>query len=216
MKKLLLSAVLIFAVLMGFSQQDQRAKSILEEVTKTTRSWQTIQATFDYIMDNKEEGIHEENKGEILMKGSKYVLKLSELGLEIYCDGKAVWSFMKDANEVNITSIDDESSELMNPSKLFTIYEQGFNYEFVEETVSGGKSIYVIDLFPETKGTDYKKIRLHVDKKQMMVIRAEMSGAEGNDYIVRVNNLKTNVPADDRLFIFDVSKHPGVEKIDLR
>ena len=81
---------------------DQKAKSILENVTKTTQSYTSIQATFAYIMDNKEMDIHEENKGNIIMKGNKYLLKLSELGLEIYCNGKEVSSYMKDANEVTV------------------------------------------------------------------------------------------------------------------
>jgi len=151
MKKLFLVALLACSGVLVFAQQDQKAKSILENVTKTTQSFQSIQATFDYIMDNKKEGIHEENKGEIIMKGEKYQLKLPQLGLEMYCDGKTVWSYMEDANEVSITSMKDESAEMMNPSKLFTIYEEGFNYRFIQEATAGAKPVYVIDLIPQTK-----------------------------------------------------------------
>ncbi len=216
MKKLLLTSFLMASGIFVGAQQDQKAKSILENVTRTTQSFQSIQATFDYIMDNKGEGIHEENRGEIIMKGEKYQLKLPRLGMEVYCDGKNVWSYMKDANEVSITSIEDESAEMMNPSRLFTIYEEGFNYRFVEETSAGGKPIYVIDLFPQTGEMEYSKIRVQIDKQQMLIKSAEMVGKEGNNYTVRVNNLKTNVPADDSLFIFNASKYPGVETVDLR
>jgi len=216
MKKFLLAAILVFSVSFVFAQQDQKAKSILENVTRTTRSYQSIQATFDYVMDNKEEGIHEENKGEIVIKGDKYRLKLQQFGMEVYCDGKNVWTYTKDANEVNISSMDDESSEMMNPSKLFTIYEEGFQSRFVEEATAGGIPVYVIDLFPENQELEYSKIRVQIDKQQMLIKSAEMVGKEGNNYIVRVNNLKTNVPADDRLFVFDAAKYPGVEEIDLR
>jgi len=216
MKKMLAAAVLIVSVTFVSAQQDPKAKSILENVTKTTRSYQSIQATFDYIMDNKDEGIHEENKGEIIMKGEKYQLKLPQLGLEVYCDGSNVWSYMKDANEVSITSMEDESAEMMNPSRLFTIYEEGFDYKFVQESVVGGKAVYVIDLFPLTKETEYSRIRVQIDKAQMLIKSAEMIGKEGNNYTVRVNNIKTNVTADDHLFVFDAVRYPGVEKVDLR
>jgi outer membrane lipoprotein-sorting protein len=216
MKKLLLSSALVLAVVFAFAQQDQKAKSILENVTKTTRSFQSMQANFDYIMDNKEEGIHEENKGEIMMKGNKYRLILPQLGLEVYCDGNSVWSYMKDANEVTISSVEDEAAEMMNPSKLFTIYEEGFNYRFVEETSAGGKAVYVIDLFPQKNEAEYSKVRVQIDKQQMLIKSAEMVGKEGNNYTVRVNNLQTNVPADDKLFIFDQARHPGVTEVDLR
>ncbi|MGD9930414.1 MAG: outer membrane lipoprotein carrier protein LolA [Mangrovibacterium sp.] len=212
MRKLLLLAVFAFAGIVAMAQQDPKAKSILENVTKTTQSYTSIQASFDYVMENKEEGIFEENKGNILMKGDKYQLKLPLLGLEIYCNGSNVWTYMKDANEVSIAGLDEDSGEMMNPSKLFTIYEEGFNYKFVEETAD----MYVIDLFPQTNAIEYSKIRIQVDKKQMLIKKAEMVGQEGNNYIVKVNDLKTNVPAEDSAFVFDKSKHPGVEVIDLR
>jgi len=216
MKKLIVSAVIIFAAFLVSAQQDPKAKSILENVTKTTQSYTTIQATFDYIMENKEEGIHEENKGNILMKGAKYQLKLPLLGLEVYCDGKQVWTYMKDANEVTVAEIDEDSGELMNPSKLFTIYEHGFNYKFIEETTVEGTVVYVIDLLPQTKSMDYSRVRIYIDKQKMLIKKAEMIGQEGNNYIVKVNDLKTNVAADDYVFVFNAAKHPGVEVIDLR
>ena len=165
-------------------------------------------------MDNKEMDIHEENNGNIIMKGNKYLLKLSELGLEIYCNGKEVSSYMKDANEVTISPMDSESGEMMNPSKIFTIYEEGFSYKFVEEKALNGKANYVIDLFPENDDIEYSKIRIWIDKERMLISKAEMSGAEGNTYIIDVKDLKTNVGAADDVFNFDQAKHPGVDVID--
>ncbi len=50
----------------------------------------------------------------------------------------------------------------------------------------------------------------------MLISKAEMSGAEGNTYIIDVKDLKTNVGAADDVFNFDQAKHPGVDVIDLR
>jgi len=216
MKKILLMTILAFTGCLVFGQQDQKAKTILDNVSKITQSYKTIQATFDYVMDNKDEGIHENNKGDLIMKGEKYRLKLSDLGLEVYSDGKNVWTYMKDANEVSITPADDESTETMNPSRLFTIYEHGFNYRFIEEKTVDGLPVYVIDLFPGNDSIEYSKIRILVDKQRMLIKKAEMTGKEGNNYIINVKDLKTDVPADDNLFIFDAGKHPGVETVDLR
>lgn len=216
MRKLLSLAGVVLMVLTATAQQDQKAKSILENVTRTTQSYSTIQATFDYVMDNKEMGIHEQNKGDVMMKGNKYKLKLAELGLEIFCNGKEVWTYMKDANEVTISPLDGESGEMMNPSKLFTIYEKGFNYKYVEEKSADGKLVHIIDLFPQSKDIEYSKIRIQVDKEKSFIRRADMVGKDGNTYVVKVNDFKTNVPAADTLFGFDKAKYPGVEVIDLR
>ncbi len=218
MRKLLFAVIFVFSGILTFAQQDQKAKSILENVTKTTQSFKTIRADFNYVMDNKSESIHEENKGEIIMSGDKYQLKMPQLGLEVYNNGKNVWTYMKDANEVSIASASDGSQEMMNPSKLFTIYQHGFTYKFVEESMLDGQPAYVIDLFPESSNEtiEYSKIRIYVDKQKMLIKKAEMTGKEGNNYIIRINDMKTDVPVDDKLFVFDAGKYPGVETVDLR
>ena len=218
MRKLLFAVIFVFSGILAFAQQDQKAKSILEDVTKTTQSYKTIRAGFSYVMDNKSEGIHEENEGEIIMAGNKYQLKMPQLGLEVYNNGKDVWTYMKDANEVSLASASDGSSDMINPSKLFTIYQHGFTYKFAGENTLGGQPVYVIDLFPESSNEtiEYAKIRIYVDKQKMLIKEAEMTGKEGNNYIIRISDMKTDIPADDKLFIFDAGKYPGVETVDLR
>ena len=216
MKRVLMFALFAFTVTNVFSQQDQKAKSILENVTKTTQSYTSIQAAFDYVMENKEVDIYEEYNGSIIMKGEKYNLKLAELGLDIYSDGIDVWTYMEDVGEVTVSSIDEDSGELMNPSTIFTIYEEGFDFEYIEETMIDGESIYVIDLLPTTDEIEYERIRIQIDKEKMLIKKAEMFGEEGNCYIINVTDFNTNVSVDDSSFIFDVAKNADVDVIDLR
>jgi outer membrane lipoprotein-sorting protein len=138
------------------------------------------------------------------------------LGLEMFNNGETVWTYMKDAGEVTVADADDEMNELMDPSKIFTIYEEGFNYKFVEEKTVAGTPVYVIDLFPEDEEIEYSKIRIQIEKQRMLIKNAEMIGKEGNNYIVKVEDLKTNVTANDSDFVFDKGKYPNVEVIDLR
>ncbi len=216
MKRLAILMTVVFCWSLSFAQQDEKAKGILEKVTEATKGYSSIQASFNYVMENKEEGIHEENKGEILLKGDMFHLNLSQLGMEIFNNGETVWTYMKDAGEVTVAEADDEMNEMMDPSKLFTIYEQGFSYQFVEEKTIDGVPVYVIDLFPDNEEIEYSKIRIQVEKKRMLIHRAEMIGREGNNYIVVVEELKTDVPANAESFKFDSTKHPDIEVIDLR
>ncbi|MGQ7868859.1 LolA family protein [Sunxiuqinia sp. sy24] len=216
MKRLAVLMTVIVCWSAGFAQQDQKAKDILEKVTSTTQSYSSISASFNYIMDNEAVGIHEENKGQILLKGQQFHLQLSQLGMEIFNNGKTVWTYMKDAGEVTVAEADDEMNEMMDPSTLFTIYEKGFNYEFVEEKTVAGVLVYIIDLFPENEEIEYSKIRIQIDKQRLLIRQAEMVGHEGNSYIVLVEDLKTNIPVKDSDFEFKAEDHPGVEVIDLR
>ena len=216
MKRVLMFALFAFLVTNVFAQQDQKAKSILENVTKTTQSYTSIQAAFDYVMENKEVDIYEEYKGSIIMKGEKYNLKLPELGLDTYSDGSDVWTYMVDAGEVTVSSIDEDSEELMNPSTIFTIYEEGFDFEYIEEATIDGKSVYVIDLIPTTDEIEFERIRIQIDKQRMLIKKAEMFSEEGNCYIINVTDFKTDVSVDDSSFVFDVANNASVDVIDLR
>lgn len=216
MKRLVVLMTVMVFWSVGYAQQDKKAKDILEKVTSTTQSYSSISASFNYVMNNEAEGIHEENKGQILLKGQQFHLKLLQLGMEIFNNGKTVWTYMKDAGEVTVAEADDEMNEMMDPSTLFTIYEKGFNYQFVEEKTVAGVPVYIIDLFPENEEIEYSKIRIQVDKQRMLIRQAEMVGKEGNSYLVLVEDLKTNVPLKDSDFEFKAEDHPGVEVIDLR
>ena len=215
MNKLFLLVFCVVAGINGFAQ-DQKAKAILERVTKSMKSNNTLQADFTYIMENKSENIYEENLGKVTLNGEKYKLELPSLGLEIFCNGKIIWSFVKDANEVSITSSDDEVTGLMNPVKLFTIYQYGFENRFVEEKNIDGVTVYVVDLFPEDESVEYKKMQIQIDKNRMMIRSVFMMGHDGNDYTVKVNNIKNNVSVNDRMFVFNKKDYPDVEETDLR
>ena len=215
MKKLFLLVLCVIVAVEGFSQ-DQRANTVLEQVTRSMKSYKTIQANFIYIQENKSKNVYDENIGKVTLSGEKYKLELPSLGLEIFCNGKTIWSYVEDANEVSIMSSDDEEAGLMNPVRLFNIHQQGFKSRFVEEKNIGGVFVYIIDLFPEDESAEYKKLQIQVDKNQMIICNVRMEGNDGNDYIVKVENIKNNISVNDRIFTFNKRDYKDVEEIDLR
>ncbi len=78
------------------------------------------------------------------------------------------------------------------------------------------KHVYVIDLFPETDDQDVKKITVNIDKATMMIHSARLSSTDGNIYGIDIKKLETNQDLPDSDFIFDKSKYPDLEVIDLR
>ncbi|MBK5202702.1 MAG: outer membrane lipoprotein carrier protein LolA [Prolixibacteraceae bacterium] len=208
---------LLFSVFTVFAQQqDEKAKSILAKVTENTQSFKTIKCSFSYVMDNKSADIHEVNNGTMLMEGEKYYLKIPKMGIEVYRNEKTVWNYMSDANEVTINNTED-SSDAIDPSTLFSFYNEGFIYHFTGEKNNDGKSLYIIDLTPE-KGKEKActEIRLFIDKKKMLVKEAILKNEDGNNYIITISDMKTNVPVKESDFVFEAGKHPGAEVVDLR
>ena len=216
MKQLLLTTLLSVFVLVGYSQQDAKAKEILEKVTKTTQSLASLYAKFSFEMNNKAENIKDKSVGSIVLKKKKYKLNIPQMGLQVTCDGKTIWTYMVNSNEVTVANLDESTDELMDPAKIFTIYEKGFNYKFISETVEAGVPVYNIELTPQKPTGDVQKIKLMINKQKMLIHGAVMTGKDGNTIIVAVTQLKTDGVYADSDFVFDSKKYKGIEVVDMR
>ncbi len=131
MKKILSLLLLLAVVFAVKAQQDPKAKKILDKVSVKTKAYKTITVDFTYTLDNNQEDISETSKGKIIIKGNKY--KLDLMGAEIFFDGTTSWTYMPDAEEVNVSEPDEDDENAIDPSKIFTLYEQGFKYKFIAE-----------------------------------------------------------------------------------
>ncbi len=216
MKKIFLMGVVLLATLIASAQQDTKAKNILDEVSKKTRSYKSISAGFVFTMQNKEMDINEKNQGTIKLKGQKYVVNLPDVGVKVFSDGKTVWNYMKDGNQVTISNIEDQTNELMDPSSLFSIYEKGFKSKYIGEKKEGNKVLYQIDLFPDKEAQDVSKVTIFINKETMMIDSAELYGTDGNLYGIQVKKMETNKDYPDSDFVFNPDDYKDVEVIDFR
>lgn len=196
--------------------QDPAAKKILDKVSAKTKSYETIQIKFSYTIEDKKENVNETNKGYAFLKGNKYKLMIP--GTEVFSDGKTVWSYIKDAEEIDITEPGEEEESIFNPAKLFTIYEKGFKYSYLGENKESAVKYAVIDLFPENPGQkEYSRIRLFIDIEKDQIYSIKTFGKNGVDYTITVDEFKSGVKLPDALFVFDKSKYPAtVEVVDMR
>jgi outer membrane lipoprotein-sorting protein len=198
----------------SLGQSDPQAKRILDQASARIKAYKAIQADFTLEVqdaDGRSQGI---KKGVVLMKGNKY--KVDITGQEIYSDGTTIWTYDKSSNEVTITRLDPASNSL-SPQKLFTnFYDKDFLYKLNGEQKLKGKTVQEIEMTPTDKTRNFHKIYLYVDKKSHLVSSGKMLDKNGNRYIYTINNLNGKAAINDASFVFDKSKHPGVEEIDLR
>jgi outer membrane lipoprotein-sorting protein len=199
-----------------FAQQDAKAKEILDKLSQTNKSYKTIQIEFSFTLENKTGSVTETNEGSVALKGKSYRLHMPAMGMEVYSNGIATWSYLTQSNEVNITGNEEESDAALNPANLFTIYEKGFKYSYIGEENIGGKSALVIDLFPEDKTKEFTRVRLCIDKSRYQIIMAKTFNKDGNVYTLSMKNMKTDQNLTDDFFKFDPAKFPKVEINDMR
>jgi len=219
MKKTIISIAIILSSLISIKAICQtnttagQAKVLLDGVSKKYKSFKTIKANFKLSIDNAANKIKEEKKGILTLKANKFKVELDNQ--EIICDGKTVWTFAKDANEVQVNNYEANSSGI-SPASIFTMYEKGFLYQMGEVVKEAGKDIQVIDLTPTDKSKNYFKIKLFIDKANQSIVRSKIFDKNGNIYTYSVLQFVSNTNYDDATFSFDVKKHPGVEINDIR
>lgn len=211
---LLIVCSLIF--LGATAQNDQKARTILEQASKKMQSFQTISVAFTFTMENAKMNIHDKNNGTLLMKGKKYQVKLPEMGMQVFSDGQTVWNYMKEANQVTISTAGDEEQGVIDPNTIFNVYQQGFNYRFLEEKTVSGKSISYVELLPVDKTREYVKMVAGVEKDRQLLFSLVTHGKDGNLYGIYINDFKNNQPVSDTEFTFNKSAYPGVETVDFR
>lgn len=213
--KSLYSLMFIFLVFVQAvsAQKDPKALEILNAMSDKYKSIPAYKANFEYTLNNPNEGINEDMKGEIVVKGEKFRLKLG--GQEIINNGETVWTYLSEANEVNIDNYDPNEGD-MNPSTMYSAYREGYKYVFLEDITEGSNTYSIVDLIPENRNTQFFKVRMKIDKKNKTLKSWEMFDASGNIYSHKITEFDPNVKVDNKFFEFDKSKYKGVEIIDLR
>ena len=213
MKHLVFVGFLVFLFQDALSQYDPKALATLEAMSAKFQAMGAFEANFSYTLTNDVDNINEEFKGKMTVKGDKYRLALPEQ--EVINNGTTLWTFLPDANEVNIDNY-DPNSEDVNPSKIFEIYKKDFKYLYLKDETIGGVVCEVIDLVPEKTDAQFFKIRMNIVKKDKTVKSFTMFDKGGNRYTYTITEFNPNIKVDDSFFAYDPKQHPGVEIIDLR
>jgi chaperone LolA len=196
------------------TQSDAEAKKILDAVSTKFKSYKAPQATFTYKVENSQGKALSTKTGTVTMKGSKYKVAMSDM--QIFSDGKTVWSYDKSANEVTVDNV-NTSGSAMTPQKLFTnFYDKDFLYKYNGEKKQGTKTLQEIEMTPTDKTRPFHKVYVMIDKATKTLYSARFLDKTGGRYSYTVSTIKPSVTVTDAEFIFNKAKFPGVEVVDLR
>lgn len=215
MKKIfsLFLALFVF-VHLASAQKDPQAEKILNAMSAKYKNMKAFKATFAQTMENSSSKAKETVEGNILVSGPKYRLAVS--GQEIISDGKLLWTYLKDVNEVTITESDPEA-EAMSPGKIFDMYKKGYKYAYAgAEKGKDGVMYDVIELAPEDRSNPVFKVRLHINQKDKTLKSWKMFRNNGNRYTYTIKTFQANPTLAADTFSFNKAKYKGVSVVDLR
>ncbi|MDB5013555.1 MAG: gliding motility protein [Daejeonella sp.] len=215
MKKILIGTLLILLNGLNTHAQVDQAKSILAEVSKKYKTYNAIKTEFTYTIDNPQAKIKEKQAGTLYLnsKSNKYRVVLNNQ--EIISDGKSQWTYLKDDKEVQVSDIDN-SSDALNPAKIFVIYEKGYKYLYTGDTKINNRVYHNIDLTPIEGSKSFFKVRLQIDKINKRIANAVIFDKNGNHYTYEIKTFTPSASLPEATFAFDSKKYPGVEVVDLR
>ena len=207
--------ILLFLIIQHTSFFAQnKAKTLLNEVSNKVKSYQNISIDFKYTLENISENIKQETRGDVIMQGEKY--KLNILGITRLFDGKTTYSISPEDEEVVISSKNDDDDDTITPSKMLSFYEQGYVYNIDIEQNINGRKIQYVKLTPIDSNSEIKNILLGIDSQTKHIYNLIQVGKNGTKTNLTVNSFKTNTPLSKSLFTFDASKYNDyyINKLD--
>ncbi len=204
----LMLAVLSSTAVFAQKNSDPNAKIILDAMSANYKKMNAYGADFTYSMLNSKDKALEKMQGSIKVQDNKYALKMD--GQHIFNNGKKVWTFIKEDNEVTVTDYDPEEGDI-SPAEVYQMYQKGFRYHLIEE--KGG--LQVIDLTPDDRNKEYFKIRLTINKTDKRLQSWKIFEKSGRRYLYAIRNFQANISVKTSDFQFDKSKYPDVEIVEL-
>lgn len=198
--------------MVGTAQAQNNSQKILDELANRTNAAKNIQVGFSYEMENTEADIHEATEGSLVVSGNKYLLKIA--GQEIICDGKTIWTYIADADEVQINEVDEEES--FSPTKLLSSYTDDYDASLEKEYSENGRKYYLMKLKPKDKDSGFDYVHLKIEKEKMQLAAFILYDFDNNVFSYIIKEYLTDIALDENAFTFDETKYPDVDVIDMR
>lgn len=186
----------------GFSQE---AKTLLQEVAETTKSYENIYIEFTNKLDNTAANLHQETNGNVTLQGDLY--RFNYMDVEVLFDGILSYTIIPEDEEVIISKPrSNDDNEIITPSNFLTFYENGFSYEMDIAQKVRGRKIQYVKLIPMDSESELKTILIGVDTKTNNIYKVIQTGIDDTVTTITVSKMITNQSISEHFFTFDEIK----------
>ncbi|MGK0458864.1 MAG: outer membrane lipoprotein-sorting protein [Polaribacter sp.] len=210
MKKTGLLFLSLFITTVSFSQTDEQAKSLLDEVSTKMGSYKNMYIGFSQTLSNEDAGIKEGDeppiRGKINLQGEKY--SLNYLGNQFIYDGKKLHIINHDEKEISISEGDLGGDDgFIYPSKLLTFYKEGYSLQMGKQQNIKGRNIQLVTLNPIDSNSEIVKVELAIDAKTKHIYKLIQTGANASKTTFTITEFKKNENLSQDFFTFNKSKY---------
>lgn len=201
MKKIALFWVLLFSMLAGAYAQD--ATKILDKSAAALKAAGNAKISFTMSVDGGAA------TGYIKLQGQKFVVNMD--GTITWFDGKTMWSYVKQNDEVNVTTPSATEIAKMNPYAFLSFYKKGYTAKMGKSTAKEHEVILTGDA-----ASTYKKVVMRISKSTSYPSYIHLESAKGRSTTINCNSLQKNQKYTDATFRFNKKNYPNAEIVDLR
>ena len=205
----------IFALLLSvFCLNAQNAKNILDKANLAYNQAGGIVASFTVNTEDVKGKTVYSQDGKAYLKGNKFKIDVPD-GITWF-DGKTQWVYAKGGDEVNVSNPTGEELAGVSPSVLLGLYKTGFKLNYKGEKKEKSKTVYVVEMIPLGKKTEFSKMVVNIDKSSNIFTSVSTFGKDGVNNHLIITKIQTGVNLLDNSFLFNKKEYPVVEVIDLR
>ena len=192
---------LILAALFSTATMAQTAKSVLDKAAANITVKEGVKASF------RMTGGIGNTSGTIQIKGKKFHATTPKA--IVWFDGKTMWTYMKDNEEVNVSNPSEAQLQAINPYNFINLYKNGY-----DSSLNSTGSSYVVHLTSTAKDRKIKELFITIDKQSYHPTQVKL--LQGKTWtIFEITNLSKSKIVDSQ-FRFNVKDFPKAEVIDLR
>jgi outer membrane lipoprotein-sorting protein len=208
------SIIVFFSILVSITAfpQSKKAKAIIEEITEKTQSYKSVEFEFTFTYEDPSNGDDVSESGKLIISGDKYILDIE--GQKVICDGITIWTYIEDAWEVQINSIEEDDGSI-TPSKLLTTYNEEYKARLVKEFKKDGIQYQKIELKPQ-EGKKWVKLEVIVNADEMQFSEISIFDKNGGKIHYKIDTFTPDINITDDDFIFNTEDYPDVEVVDMR
>lgn len=211
MKKIL--TIILCATTIALSAQNKKADDILKMATDKLNSFETVEVDFTYDLINPEGETNESGEGTLLISGEKY--RLGIVGQQVICDGTTIWTYIEDAEEVQINEVVEDEEDAISPSNLLTFYNNNYKAKHISEDVIGGNTVYIISLKPN-EDKNISKADLFIKKDDLQIMKVVLDDKNGGQTVYTITKFNSEKEVTEKDFSFNEADYPDVDVIDMR
>jgi outer membrane lipoprotein-sorting protein len=200
---------MIFLMLSSISfAQTDKSKSILDELSKNVKSYNSFYLEFKSTVKNTDAGINEVVSGKGWVKGDKFFASFGKN--TIISNGIKNWLISNEDKTVYISAV-DESEQTINPKKLMTLWEKDVKSKYVKEE----KGEHIIHLYPlKPSENDFHTIVLKISSSTKELKHVEVRMKDSTRLFYEILKLTPNVEVADSKFVYNKKDYPGYEEIE--